>query len=178
MSINEYTDKEGTVYIDIDLIYMIYISYYIYSWYTLLLSHVQFSVTPWTAAHQAPLSFTISQSLLKFMSIESVMLSNHFNPSHHQGLSQWVWSSHQVAKLLELQFQLQISSSNEYSWEVLPFRRTWENLEGIVLSEISQILYHLTYMWNLKTDKKSKKRKPKNIKKLLFLSICLIEAIC
>ena len=35
------------------------------------------SVTPWTAAFQAPLSFTVSQSLLKFMSIESVMLSNH-----------------------------------------------------------------------------------------------------
>ena len=33
--------------------------------------------TPWTAAHQAPLSFTISQNLLKFTSIESVMPSNH-----------------------------------------------------------------------------------------------------
>ena len=41
------------------------------------LSHVQLVVTPWTAARQAPLSFTISQSLLKFMSTESVMLSNH-----------------------------------------------------------------------------------------------------
>ena len=34
-------------------------------------------VTSWTAAHQAPMSSTISQSLLKFMSIELVMLSNH-----------------------------------------------------------------------------------------------------
>ena len=34
-------------------------------------------VTPWTAAHQASLSFTISQSLLKLMSIESVIPSNH-----------------------------------------------------------------------------------------------------
>ena len=33
--------------------------------------------TPWTAARQAPLSFTISRSLLKLMSIESVMPSNH-----------------------------------------------------------------------------------------------------
>ena len=39
-------------------------------------SHVQLFVTPWAAAHQASLSFTISHSLLKFMSIESVMLSN------------------------------------------------------------------------------------------------------
>ena len=41
------------------------------------LSHVQLFVPPWTAAHQASLSFTVSPSLLKFMSIESVMLSNH-----------------------------------------------------------------------------------------------------
>ena len=37
-----------------------------------LLSHVLLFVTPWTAAHQAPLSSTISGSLLRFMSIESV----------------------------------------------------------------------------------------------------------
>ena len=41
------------------------------------LSCVQLLATPWTAAHQAPLSFTISQSWLKLMFIESVMLSNH-----------------------------------------------------------------------------------------------------
>ena len=44
---------------------------------TQLLSHVQLFSTPWTAACQAPLSSTISQSLLKFMSIEVVMLSNY-----------------------------------------------------------------------------------------------------
>ena len=42
------------------------------------LSHVRLFATPWTAAHQASLSFTISQSLLKVTSIESVMPSNHF----------------------------------------------------------------------------------------------------
>ena len=41
------------------------------------LSHVQLFVTFWTAACQASLSLTISQSLPKFMPIESVMLSNH-----------------------------------------------------------------------------------------------------
>ena len=41
------------------------------------LSRVRLFVTLWTAAHQAFLSFTISQSLLKLMSIESVMLFNH-----------------------------------------------------------------------------------------------------
>ena len=42
-----------------------------------LLSCVWLSVTPWTAAHQASLSITISWSFLKLMSIESVMPSNH-----------------------------------------------------------------------------------------------------
>ena len=41
------------------------------------LSHVWLFVTPWTAAHQASLSFIISQSLLKLLSIESVIPSNH-----------------------------------------------------------------------------------------------------
>ena len=40
-------------------------------------SHVRLLVTSWTAARQAPLSSTVSWSLLKIMSIESVMLSNH-----------------------------------------------------------------------------------------------------
>ena len=44
------------------------------------LSHVQLFATPWTAGHQASLSFTISQSLLKLMSIELVMPSNHLIP--------------------------------------------------------------------------------------------------
>ena len=42
-----------------------------------LLSHVQLFVTPWTAGSQVPLSFTISGSLLKLISIESVMPSSH-----------------------------------------------------------------------------------------------------
>ena len=41
-----------------------------------LLSFVQLFVTPWTVAHKTPLSSTISWSLLKFMSVESVILSN------------------------------------------------------------------------------------------------------
>ena len=45
-------------------------------------SRVWFFGTPWTLARQAPLSFTISQSFLKFMSIESLMLSNHLILCH------------------------------------------------------------------------------------------------
>ena len=47
-----------------------------------LLSHVQLFVTPWTAACQASLSITNSQSLLKLMSIESVMPFNHLILCH------------------------------------------------------------------------------------------------
>ena len=46
------------------------------------LSCVQLFATPWTAAHQASLSFTISWSLLRLMSIESVMPSNHLILCH------------------------------------------------------------------------------------------------
>ena len=42
-----------------------------------LLSHVRLFVTPWTAAHQTSLSFTVSWSSLKLMAIELVMLSSH-----------------------------------------------------------------------------------------------------
>ena len=48
-----------------------------------LLSQVQLFATPWTAAGQASLSFTISQSLLKLMSIESEMPFNHLVLCHH-----------------------------------------------------------------------------------------------
>ena len=47
-----------------------------------LLSHVRLFVTPWTAACQASLSFTISQSLLELMSIESVIPSNYLIVCH------------------------------------------------------------------------------------------------
>ena len=47
-----------------------------------LFSHVQLFVTPWTAACQAPLSITNSWSLLRLMSIESVMPSNHLILCH------------------------------------------------------------------------------------------------
>ena len=73
---------------------------------------------PWTAAHQASLSFSTSQSLLKLMYFELVMPSSHlilcqpliFMPSvlsQHQGLFQWVSSSHHIAKVLEFQLQHQ-----------------------------------------------------------------------
>ena len=75
--------------------------------------------TPWTATHQASLSITNSQSLLKLMSIESVMPSNHLILCHPlllppsifpsiRGFSnESVSSLHQIAKVLEFQLQHQ-----------------------------------------------------------------------
>ena len=80
------------------------------------LSRVQLFETPWTAACQASLSITNAWSLFKLMLIESVMPStisllspspSAFNLSQHQGLFQGVSSSHQMAKVLELQLQHQ-----------------------------------------------------------------------
>ena len=87
-----------------------------------LLSCVWLFATTRTAAHQG-LSITNSWNLLKLMSIELVMPSNHLllllqpsmlspsppalNLSQHQGLFQWVRSSHQVARVLEFQLQHQ-----------------------------------------------------------------------
>ena len=47
-----------------------------------LVSPVQLFANPWSATYQSSLSFSISQSLLKFMPIESVMLSNHLILCH------------------------------------------------------------------------------------------------
>ena len=80
------------------------------------LSHVLVFVIPWTAAHQASLSFTNSWSLLILMSNGSVMPSNHLILCHPlllpplifpriRVLFQWVSSLHQVAKVLEFQLQ-------------------------------------------------------------------------
>ena len=82
------------------------------------LSHVWLFVTPWIAARQASLSTTNSRSLLKLTSIESGMPSSHLILCHPLFLLpsifpsirvffEWVSSSHQVAKVLEFQFQHQ-----------------------------------------------------------------------
>ena len=79
-------------------------------------SHVWLYAVPWTAAHQAFLSLTISQSLPKFMYIASVMPSSHVilwsSPSalkfpNIRDFFQWVSCLHQVTKIQELKPQNQ-----------------------------------------------------------------------
>ena len=94
------------------------------------LSHVWLFVTPWTAAQQASLSFTISWSLLKFMSIESVMPSNHLVLCYPLLLLPLIFPSIRVfsnesALCIKWprywSFSFSISPSNEYS-ELISFR--------------------------------------------------------
>ena len=87
------------------------------------LRHVRLFVTPWTAACQASLSITNSQSLLKLMSIESVMPSNHLilrcpllPPSIFPSIK--VFSNESVLCMRwpkHWSFTFSISPSNEYS---------------------------------------------------------------
>ena len=88
------------------------------------LSHVRLFATPWTAAHQASLSITNSQSLCKLMSIESVMPSNHLILCRPLLLSPSIFPSIKVfsnESVLCIRwpkywiFSFSISPSNEYS---------------------------------------------------------------
>ena len=100
------------------------------------LSCVWLFVTPWTAAHQASLSFTISQSSLKLMSIELVMPSNHLILCHPLLLLLSIFPSIRVfsnASALDIKwpkywsFSFSISLSNEYSG-LISFRMDWFDL--------------------------------------------------
>ena len=97
-----------------------------------LLSHVQLLAAPWTAACQASLSFTISWSLLKLMSIESVVPSNHLIPCPLLLLpsifpSIRVFSSEFALRMRwpkYWSFRFSISPSNEH-WVLISFRMDW-----------------------------------------------------
>ena len=100
-------------------------------------SHVGLFVTPWTAVCPASLSFTISQSLLKLMSIESVMPSNHLLLSHPLlllpsiFLSIRVFSNESVLCIRWPKYwSLSINSSSEYSG-LISFRIDWFDLLAV-----------------------------------------------
>ena len=101
------------------------------------LSHAWLFVTPWSAACQASLSFTISWSLLKLMFIESVMLSNHLVLCHPLLLMPSIFPSIRVFSN-ELSFRIRwskywsfsISISNEYSG-LISFRIDWFDLLAV-----------------------------------------------
>ena len=102
----------------------------------LSLSHVLLFATPWTAAHQASLSITNCWSLLKLMSIESMMPSNHLILCHPLLLLPSIFPSIRVfsnESVLHIRwpkywsFSFSISPSNEYSG-LISFRMDWLDL--------------------------------------------------
>ena len=91
-------------------------------------------MTPWTAAHQAPLSSILSHSLLKFMSIVSVMASNHLILCHPLLLLPSIFPSIRVFSSesdLHIRWpkywSFSISPCNEYSG-LISFRVDWLDL--------------------------------------------------
>ena len=109
------------------------------------LTHVWLLATPWTVAHQASLSITNSQSLLKLMSIESVMPSSHLilcrpivlPPSIFPSIR--VFSNESVVPIRWPEywtFSFSISPSNEYSG-MIPLGWTgWISLQSKGLSRV------------------------------------------
>ena len=113
-----------------------------YGYRLLFFSHsssVQLFATPWTAAHQASPSFTISRSLLKLMSIESVMPFNHLILCHPLFLLSSTFPSTEVfpkESALCIRwprywiFSFNISPFNEYSG-LISFRIDWFDLLAV-----------------------------------------------
>ena len=114
------------------------------------LSRVRLFATPWTAARHASLSITNSQSLLKFMSIESVMPSNHLivccplllPPSIFPSIR--VFSNESVLHIRwpkYWSFSFSICSSNEYSG-LISFRMDWLDLLAVQETLKSLLQHH------------------------------------
>ena len=112
------------------------------------LSRVRLFVTPWTAAHQASLSITNSQSLLKLLFITSVMPSNHLLLCHPL-LPPSIFPSIRVFSnelVLHIwwpkywSFSFSISPSNEYSG-LISFRMDWLDLLA-VQGTLKSLLQH------------------------------------
>ena len=123
------------------------------------LSHVWLFEAPWTVACQASPSFTISQSLLKLMSIESVMPFNHLILYCPLLLLPSIFSSIRVfSNEPELHikwpkcwsFSFSISPSNEYSG-LISFRIDWFNLLAVQETLKSLIQHHyskVSILWD------------------------------
>ena len=123
------------------------------------LSHFQPFVTPWTAACQASLSFIISQSLLKLMSIDLVMSSNHLSlcllllllPSIFPSIR--VFSKESVLCIRwpkYCSFSFSISPSNEYSG-LISFRIDWFDLLA-VQQTLKSLLQHYNQFFGIQNS--------------------------
>ena len=118
----------------------------------LALSCVQLLETPWTAASQASLSITISQSLLKLMSIELVIPSSHLILSHPLLLLSSIFPSISVfsnESVLPIRwpkywsFSLSLSPFNEYSRPIY-FRIDWFDVVAVQRTLKSFLQHHIS----------------------------------
>ena len=114
-----------------------------------MLNRVQLFATPWTAAHQASLSFTSAQCLLKFMAIESMLLFNHFILCHPLLLLSSIFPNNRVFSNESgfpirwpkyWSFSFSISPSKEYS-ALISFRIDWFDLLA-VQGTLQSLLQH------------------------------------
>ena len=138
------------------------------------LSCIWFFVTQWTAAHQAFLSFTIFRSLLKLMSVESMMSSNHFILCYPLLLLPSILPSIRVffnESALRIRwpvywsFSFNINPSNEYSG-LISFRTDWFDLA--VPGTLKSLLQH--HSSNFKSQmKKRMDDKSGNLKEFMSL---------
>ena len=113
------------------------------------LKRVQLLATPWTAAHQASLSITNSRSLLKLVSIELVMSSNHLILCHPLFLLPSIFPRNRVfsnESIIHIRwpkdwsFSFSIRPSNEYSG-LISFRMDWLDLPA-VQGTLKSLLQH------------------------------------
>ena len=123
------------------------------------LSSVWLFATPWTAARRASLSITSSRSLLKLMSIESMMPSNHLILHHPLLLLPSIFPSIRVfsnESALHIRwpkywsFSLSISPSNEYSG-LISFRMNWLDLLAVQGTLNSLLQHHsskISILWH------------------------------
>ena len=117
-----------------------------------LLSHVRLFATPWTTACQASLSFTNSRSLLKLMSIKSVMPSNHLILCHPLLLLPSIFPSNRVfpnESALDISwpqywsFRFRFSPSSEYS-KLISFIIDWLEVLAVQRTLKSLVQHHST----------------------------------
>ena len=125
-------------------------------------SHVRLFVTPWTAVHQASLSITNSQSLLKLMFIELMMPSNHLILCRPLLLLPSIFPSNRVfsnKSVLHIRwpkywsFSFNIRPSNEHPG-LISFRMDWLNLLAVQGTLKSLLQYH-SYKHTSKTFTKA-----------------------
>ena len=143
-------------------------------------------MTPWTAAHQAPLSFTVSQSLLKFIFIEMVMLCNHLilcHPLLLPSIFPFIFSNESALHISWPKYwsrSFSISPSNEYSG-LISFKIDWFHLLAVQRTLKSPLQCHSSkasilkcstfFLYGLTSIHEKWKKKKKGI--LVYMEVCL-----